>query len=88
FVLLTLFLIFALKGYKIASKAPDDFGRLVAVGITSWIIFQAFMNIAAITSLIPLTGIPLPFVSYGGSALITSLIGCGILLSISRQTTK
>jgi len=88
FVLLTLFLIFALKGYKIASKAPDDFGRLVAVGITSWIIFQTFMNVAAITSLIPLTGIPLPFISYGGSALITSLIGCGILLSISRQTTK
>ncbi|MBW6440802.1 putative lipid II flippase FtsW [Patescibacteria group bacterium] len=88
FILLTLFLIFALKGYKIASKAPDDFGKLVAIGITSWIIFQAFVNIAAIISLIPLTGIPLPFISYGGSALITSLVGCGILLSISRQTTK
>lgn len=83
-VVIILFLVFAFRGFKIASKAKDDFGRFVAVGITAWIIFQALMNIAAITSLIPLTGIPLPFISYGGSALVMSLAGVGILLSISR----
>ena len=84
FVLMALFLIVALRGFKIASRAPDDFGRFIAVGITSWIIFQALTNMAAITSLIPLTGIPMPFVSYGGSALIISLAGVGILLNISK----
>lgn len=84
-VVIVLFLVFAARGFKIASKAKDDFGKLVAVGITSWITFQALMNIAAITSLIPLTGIPLPFISYGGSALVMSLSGVGILLNISER---
>ncbi|MCK5085822.1 FtsW/RodA/SpoVE family cell cycle protein, partial [Candidatus Parcubacteria bacterium] len=84
-VLMSLFLIFALRGFKIASRAPDNFGRFIAVGITSWIIFQALTNMAAITSLIPLTGIPMPFISYGGSALIISLTGVGILLNISKH---
>jgi cell division protein FtsW len=84
-IILVLFLIFALRGFKIASRAPDDFGKLVAVGITSWIIFQAFTNIAAITSLIPLTGIPLPFISYGGSSLIALMAGVGILLNVSKN---
>jgi cell division protein FtsW len=84
-ILITLFLLFALKGFKVASNAPDYFGKFVAIGITSWIVFQALVNMAAITSLIPLTGIPLPFISYGGSALITSLAGVGILLNISKQ---
>ncbi len=83
-ILLALFVIFAWRGFKIAQAAPDTFGKLAAVGITSWLTFQALMNIMAITSLIPLTGIPLPFISYGGSALVTSLLGVGILLSISR----
>jgi cell division protein FtsW len=83
-IILVLFLIFALRGFKIASRASDNFGKLVAVGITSWIILQAFTNIAAIISLIPLTGIPLPFISYGGSSLIALMAGVGILLSISR----
>ncbi len=87
-ILMALFLVFALRGFKIASKAPDNFGKFIAVGITSWITFQALINMAAITSLIPLTGIPLPFISYGGSALITSLVGAGVLLSISRQNIK
>ncbi len=85
FVLLLLFFFFAYRGYKIASVSRDKFGRLVAVGITSWIIFQALMNIAAITSLIPLTGIPLPFISYGGSSLLASLFAIGILLNISKH---
>ncbi len=84
-IIIILFLVFTVRGFKIASKAKDDFGKFVAAGITSWITFQALMNIAAITSLIPLTGIPLPFVSYGGSALAMSLAGVGILLNISRD---
>jgi len=83
-ILLALFIIFAWRGFKIAQEAPDSFGKLTAVGITSWITFQALMNIMAITSLIPLTGIPLPFISYGGTALATSLLGVGILLNISK----
>lgn len=80
-----LFIFLAVRGFKIAKNSSDDFGKLVAVGITSWIVFQAFINIAAITSIIPLTGIPLPFISYGGTSLIFLLAGTGILLNISKQ---
>lgn len=83
-ILLVLFLAFAFKGYEIAKNAPDTFGRMVAFGITSWIILQAFINIAAMVNLIPLTGIPLPFFSYGSSAMITNLSAIGILLSIKN----
>jgi cell division protein FtsW len=62
------------------------FGQFVAAGVTSWIIIQAFVNMAAISGLIPLTGVPLPFVSYGGSNLAAILCGCGILVNISKQT--
>lgn len=85
--LLVLFFIVGYQGFKIAQKAPDMFGRLVAGGITGWIVFQALINITAITGLIPLTGVPLPFVSYGSSALVVSLVGIGILLNISKQTS-
>ena len=84
-ILVLMFVVLAFRGFKIAKNAPDDFGKLAAVGITSWIILQAFINIAAITSLIPLTGIPLPFISYGGTSLIFLLAGAGILLNISKQ---
>ncbi len=83
-----LFVILGWRGFLIAKRAPDLFGKLVAGGITAWLTFQAFINIAAITSLIPLTGIPLPFVSYGGSALIISLVASGILLNISKKTVS
>lgn len=85
-VLLTLFILFAMRGFKIARNAPDKFSALVAVGISSWIIFQAFINIAAIIGLIPLTGIPLPFVSYGATSLVFVLTAVGILLNISRYS--
>lgn len=84
-LLIGLFLILAIRGFNIAKKAPDFYGKLLATGITSWICFQAFMNIAAISGLMPLTGIPLPFVSYGGSALLLSLAAMGILVSVSKQ---
>lgn len=80
-----LFIVLAVRGLKIARNAPDDFGKFIAVGVIAWIIFQAFINIAAMLSLMPLTGIPLPFVSYGGSALLVSLTAVGILVNISRQ---
>lgn len=76
----------AVRGYQIAAKAPDTFGRLLATGITSWIVIQAFINIGSIVALTPLTGIPLPFISYGGSALATLLFASGILLNISKHT--
>jgi len=85
-VLLGLFLFFALRGLRIVKKAPDDFSKLLAIGIVGWLIIQTCVNVAAITGLIPLTGIPLPFVSYGGSALIAVLAGCGILVNISKYT--
>ena len=87
-ILIALFLALAIRGYQIAKKAPDNLGKFLAIGITSWLVLQAFINIAAISGLMPLTGMPLPLVSYGGSALIVSLAGIGILLNISRFTTK
>lgn len=84
-IILILFSLLAWRGYRIAKNAPDKFGKLLAVGITSWIVFQALINIAAITSLIPLTGVTLPFISYGSSSLFMVLAGMGVLASISRQ---
>lgn len=87
-ILILLFVVLAFRGFRIAKNSPDEFGKLVAAGITSWIVFQAFINIAAITSIIPLTGIPLPFISYGGTSLIFLLAGAGILLNISKHATS
>lgn len=81
-------LIVILRGLRIARSAPDRFGSLVAVGITSWLGFQAFLNIGALSGLVPLTGIPLPFMSHGGSAMIVSMTAIGVMMNISRQTTR
>jgi len=83
--LVLLFIILAWRGFLIAKNSSDKFGYLVAGGITGWIFFQAFINIAAISRLIPLTGITLPFVSYGGSSLIVCLTAVGILVNISKH---
>ena len=85
FVLLA-FAIIGWRGFTIARLAPDTFGRLLATGITSWILAQAFINIGSVLALSPLTGIPLPFISYGGSALATLLLAVGILLNVSKHT--
>jgi cell division protein FtsW len=82
--ILLLFLIFAFRGFKIARNAPDTFSRLAAAGITSWVIIQALINIGGITAIMPLTGVPLPFISYGSTAMVVMLLGIGILLNISR----
>jgi len=87
-ILILLFLIFLWRGLKIAKGAPDKFSQLVALGISSWICLQAFVNFGSMIGIVPLTGIPLPFIGYGGSHLIVELIGLGILLNISKQTNK
>ena len=86
--LLGLFIYLAIRALRIAKSAPDQFSRLMATGIVSWIIFQAFINIAAISGLMPLTGIPLPFISYGGTSIIFLLAAMGILLNISKYANK
>ena len=76
------------RGLDIARRAPDNFGRLLAAGISIWIILEAFLNIGVMINLLPNAGNALPFISYGGSNLIISMIGIGILLSISRQADR
>jgi cell division protein FtsW len=79
-----LFVILMVRGYWVARRAPDDFGTLVATGITTWIAVQAMLNIGGVTRVVPLTGVPLPFLSYGGSALAAVMLAMGVLLNISR----
>jgi hypothetical protein len=79
---------FVTLGFLIAFQAPDLFGKLLAAGIVSFIGIQAFVNIASQVVLIPLTGVPLPFISYGGTSLIINLVSVGILLSIARRDHK
>ncbi|OGO85858.1 MAG: cell division protein FtsW [Clostridiales bacterium GWE2_32_10] len=83
-VLICLFLTLIWKGIKIATRAPDMYSSLVAIGITTMVAIQVIINIAVITNTIPVTGMPLPFISYGGSSLLTLLISMGILLNISK----
>jgi len=83
--LIIFFIFLALRGFKIAKSVPDGFGRLLAIGITSWFVFQAFINIGAMLSLLPITGIPLPFISYGGTALTVGLAAAGIMANISKN---
>ncbi|MBU0741827.1 FtsW/RodA/SpoVE family cell cycle protein [bacterium] len=84
-LMLFLFVLFAWRGYNIARTAGDDFGSLTAAGLTTMIVVYAVINIGMVTALLPVMGLPLPFVSYGGSAMITNLAAVGILLSIDRQ---
>lgn len=80
-----LFLTLAATGAWVAYQATNRFSMLVAVGITAWITVQAFMNIGAVVGIMPITGVPLPFVSFGGSALVTNLAAVGVLLNIARH---
>lgn len=84
-ILILLFLLFLYLGFKIANQAQGKFSKLTAIGITTWIVFQAFINIASTMGLFPLSGVPLPFFSYGGSHVVAELIGVGILLNISKN---
>lgn len=73
------------RGMAIAKMAPDKFSKTLAAGIVAWIAGQTLINLGSMVALVPLTGVPLPFISYGGSSLIAILVGCGILLNISRN---
>lgn len=86
--IILLFIFFAFRGLKIASKTPDNFGRLMVVGIVIMITTQAFVNMAAMVGVLPLSGITLPFISHGGTALFMTLIEVGIILNISKSQKK
>jgi cell division protein FtsW len=86
-VIVLLFLALAFRGIRIALRAEDSTGALLATGITMWLCFQAWVNMAVVASLVPMTGITLPFISYGGSSLCVGLIAVGILLNVGRART-
>jgi len=86
--LVTLYILFAIRGFQMARIAKDNFGSLLCVGFTSWVIIQALLNIAVMTGVIPSTGVPLPFISFGGSSLIVIMIGVGLMLSVHRVATR
>ncbi len=76
------------KGFSVAQNAPDDLGKLAATGVASWFSIQVLVNLAAMTALLPLTGIPLPLISYGGSSMIFTMMGMGLLLSVSKYSIR
>ena len=80
------YLFIGLVGLNTALRAPDRFGQLLAAGITTWIMIQAYVNIGAVIGVLPITGVPLPFVSYGGSSMVLTLSAYGVLLNVARQT--
>ena len=84
-VVVGLFVALCILGSRAALLAPDRFGMLIAAGVTVWFGVQAFVNIGAVIGILPITGVPLPFVSYGGSSLLFSMIGAGLLLNVARQ---
>lgn len=84
---IALFTLILIRGFRIAQNAEDNFGKILGLGLTSWLGIQVIINLSSMTSLLPLTGVPLPFISYGGSALVANLTAVGILLNISRQNT-
>ncbi len=83
-VVVALYIAFAIRGFQMARHARDNFGALLCVGFTSWVIIQALLNIAVMTGVIPSTGVPLPFISFGGSSLLVVMIGVGLMLSVHR----
>jgi cell division protein FtsW len=82
-----LFVVFAVLGVRAALRAPDRFGALLAGGVTAWVCGQAAVNMGAVTGLLPVTGVPLPFVSFGGSSLVVTMAATGIQMNIARQST-
>jgi cell division protein FtsW len=87
-VVLALFGALLYAGVRIALRAPDTFGRLLAVGICGWFGVQAVVNLGAVTGLLPITGVPLPFVSFGGSSLVVSMAAVGVLVSVARSRRR
>ena len=87
-VVVLLYVVLVIRGFSIARRAPDGFGALLACGITVWVAAKALLNIAVMTAVLPTTGAPLPFISFGGSSLLVMMSGMGILLSISRAASR
>lgn len=85
-LVIALFALFGYLGLRVALRAPDQFGRLLAVGIVAWLSFQALVNIGGVVGALPITGVPLPFVSNGGNAMLLNLAAVGILVNIARST--
>lgn len=85
---LGLFVAFAVLGFRIAQHAPDRFGMLLATGVTVWVVAQAAVNIGGVIGLLPVSGIPLPFVSFGGSSLVFTMVAAGILANVARQSAS
>lgn len=88
FLVIALFVALIYRGFTIARHAPDTFGGLLAAGVTCWIAYDALLNIAVMTAVIPPTGVPLPFISYGGSSLVAALAGMGVVLNVSRAVSR
>ena len=88
FSVIMIFAFLVYRGIKISMNAKDKEGSLIAIGITSLVALEVIMNIAVVTSAMPVTGIPLPFFSYGGTALLIIMICMGIMLNISKQSKK
>lgn len=84
-IVVALFVALCILGARAAVLAPDRFGMLIAAGVTVWFGVQAFVNIGAVIGILPITGVPLPFVSYGGSSLVFSMVAAGLLLNVARQ---
>jgi cell division protein FtsW len=87
-IVIALFAVYGWRGLRAAFAAPDGFGRLLALGITAMVLFQALINFAVVLGMVPTKGIPLPFVSYGGSSLLVMLLATGVLLNISQQARE
>jgi cell division protein FtsW len=87
-VILACFCVIAWRGLRTATRAPDRFGAFLAIGLTTMVAFQAFFNISVVLGLLPTKGIPLPFVSYGGSSLLINLLGMGMLLNVSQHASS
>ncbi|MGH8912607.1 MAG: putative lipid II flippase FtsW [Acidimicrobiia bacterium] len=85
---LGLFLVLAVAGWSVAARAPDSFGKMLAAGLTAWLSFQALINVGGVLGVIPITGIALPFVSFGSTALVTSMAALGVLVNISQQGNR
>jgi cell division protein FtsW len=86
-LVLLCFCVITWRGLRTAVRAPDRFGAFLAIGLTTMVAFQAFFNISVVLGLVPPKGIPLPFVSYGGSSLLINLLGMGILLNVSQHAS-
>lgn len=85
FAVIGLFATFGVLGARTAFHAPDALGRMLAAGTTIWVVLQAVVNMGAVLALLPITGVPLPFVSFGGSSMVVTMFAVGILLNVARQ---